>query len=97
MASNNPDSENDSPKIGEPLPPNFNTNFHTPRTPRLVPVNDGEQLPPDTEEHVRDETEIVFLSFTQQMHQHEAEREQEQYGATPSFTELTGYEANPLG
>jgi hypothetical protein len=84
----------------DPPDPNFpgdrGSDMTPPRTPKLVLKDkDSSPLPPDTEDHVAEQTEGVFVTFVHQMFNHD--RCEQEADDTPNVPELTQYPEHPFG
>ena len=82
---------------GDPNDPNdpFNK-FDPPKTPRFVLKDEeSEELSPDTEENVAEQTDGIFRNFVYHMH-NQARDSQESGDDTPSLPELTAFTDPPL-
>ena len=73
-----------------------NDPYDPPKTPRMVlkDSDSGEELTPDTEQNVAEETDSVFRNFVVNMLNNE--RDQHAADDTPSLPELTAFTDNPL-
>ena len=72
-----------------------NDPFDPPKTPQLVlKDNDGEELTPDTEENVAQQTDGVFRNFV--YHMYSNDRSEQDADDTPNLPEITAFRDDPL-
>ena len=73
-----------------------NDPFDPPKTPRMVlkDSDSGEELTPDTEQNVGEETDAVFRNFV--YHMINNQRSEQEADDTPNFPELTAFPDQPL-
>ena len=72
-----------------------NDPFEPPKTPRMVLKDkDGEELSPDTEENVADQTDGIFRNFVYQMYN--LDRSDQDADDTPNIPELTAFTDEPF-
>lgn len=80
----------------DPNDPGGEDAFETPKTPRMVLRDDeaGEELTPDTEQNVAEETDSVFRNFVYHMiNNHRSDQDADD---TPSLPELTAFNDPPF-
>jgi len=72
-----------------------NDPFDPPKTPQLVLKDkDGEELSPDTEENVADQTDGIFRNFV--YHMYSIDRSEQDADDTPNLPEITAFTDDPL-
>lgn len=87
----NSDPCNDGHHSDDPNDP-----FDPPKTPRMVLKADApDELSPDTEQNVADQTDSVFRNFVYQMNAFDRSS-QEAADDTPSLPELTAFADSPF-
>lgn len=69
--------------------------FDPPKTPRMVLKEDApEELTPDTEENVSEQTDAVFRNFI--YHMHIIDHDRSEADDMPSLSELTAFADQPI-